>query len=80
MLFTCKLYNILYQPCAGLCFITQSCLTLCDPMDCRPPGSSVRGDSPGQNTGVGYHALLQGIFPTQGLNMVSHIAGGFFTL
>ena len=28
----------------------------------------------GKNTGVGCHALLQGIFPTQ----VSHIAGGFF--
>ena len=25
-------------------------------------------DSPGKNTGVGYHALLQGIFPTQGLS------------
>ena len=25
-------------------------------------------DSPGKNAGVGYHALLQGIFPTQGLN------------
>ena len=25
-------------------------------------------DSPGKNTGVGSHALLQGIFPTQGLN------------
>ena len=24
-------------------------------------------DSPGKNTGVGCHALLQGIFPTQGL-------------
>ena len=23
--------------------VTQSCLTLCDPMDCSPPGSSVRG-------------------------------------
>ena len=31
-------------------------------------GSSVHGDSPGKNTGVGCHALLQGIFPTQGLN------------
>ena len=47
--------------------ITQSCLSLCDPIDCSPPGSSVRGDSPGKNTGVGCHALLQGIFPTQGL-------------
>ena len=25
-------------------------------------------DSPGKNTGVGCHALLQGTFPTQGLN------------
>ena len=33
------------------------------------PGSSVHGDSPGQNTGVGCHFLLQGIFPTQGLNL-----------
>ena len=38
------------------------------PMDCRPSGSSVRGDSPSKNTGVGCHALLQGIFPTQGSN------------
>ena len=46
----------------------QSCLTLCDPMNCCPPGSSVHEDSPGKNTGVGCHALLQGIFPTQGSN------------
>ena len=44
----------------------QLCLTFCDPMDCSPPGSSVNGDSPGKNTGVGCHSLLQGIFPTQG--------------
>ena len=25
------------------CFLLQSCLTLCDPMDCSPPGSSVHG-------------------------------------
>ena len=41
----------------------QLCLTLCDPMDCSPLGSSVHGDSPGKHTGV-----LQGIFLTQGLN------------
>ena len=35
-------------------------------MDCSPPGSSVHGDSPGKNTGVGCRDLLQGIFPTQG--------------
>ena len=44
------------------------CPTLCDPMDYGPPGSSVHADSPGKDTGVGCHALLQGIFPTQGLN------------
>ena len=31
-------------------------------------GSSVHGDSPGKNTGVGCHFLLQGIFPTQRSN------------
>ena len=36
-------------------------------MDCSLPGSSVYGDSPGKNTEMGCHALLQGIFPTQGL-------------
>ena len=52
-----------------LCLVTQSYLTLCDPMDCSLSGSSVHGDSPGKNTGVGFHALLQGIFPTQGSNL-----------
>ena len=33
------------------------------------PGSSAHGDSPGKNTGVGCHALLPRIFPTQGLNL-----------
>ena len=37
-------------------------------MDCSPPGSSVHGDSPGKNTGMGCHALLQGMFPTKGSN------------
>ena len=37
-------------------------------MNCSLPVSSVHGDSPGKNTGVGCHALLQRIFPTQGLN------------
>ena len=49
-----------------LCLVTQSCLTLCDSMDCSPPGAAIHGDSPGNNTGVSCHALLQGIFPTQG--------------
>ena len=41
----------------------QASPILCDPMDYSLPGSSVHGNSPGNNTGVGCHALLQGIFP-----------------
>ena len=51
-----------------LCFVTQSRPTLCGPMNYSPPGSSFHEDSPGQNTRMGFHALLQGIFPTQGSN------------
>ena len=56
-----------YIPC--LCFIAHLRLTPCNPMDCSLPGSSVHRDSPGKNTGVGCHALFQGIFPTQGSNL-----------
>ena len=45
----------------------QSCSILYDPMDCSPP-ISAHGNSPGKNIGVGWHALLQGIFPTQESN------------
>ena len=51
-----------------VCLVAQLCPTPCNPMDYSLPDSSVRGDSPGKNTGVGSPALLQGIFPTQGLN------------
>ena len=49
------------------CLVPQSCPTLCDLMDYCPPESSVNGNFPGKNT-YGCHALLQRIFPTQGLN------------
>ena len=52
----------------SLCLVTQSCPTLCNPMGCSPPGSSVHEDSAGKNIGVSCHALLQGILPTQELN------------
>ena len=39
-----------------------------DPMDCSPTGLLCPLDFPGKNSGVGSHSLLQGIFPTQGLN------------
>ena len=46
----------------------QLCPSLCNPMDHSLPGSPVHGYSPSKNTGVGCYFLLQGIFPTQGLN------------
>ena len=60
--------NPLFQTLESFAQSLQSCPILCDPMDCSPPGSSVHGDSPGKNTGVGCHALLQGIVPIQGSN------------
>ena len=38
-------------------------------MDYSLPDSSVHGDSPGKNTRLGSHSLLQGIFLMQGLNL-----------
>ena len=49
--------------------VAQSCQTLCGPMDCSPPGSSVHEIFPGKNTGVVCHFLLQEIFLTQGSNL-----------
>ena len=53
------------------CMLSRfSCVPLCDPMGRSLPGSSVCGiDSPNKNTGVGWHALLQGIFPTPASNL-----------
>ena len=49
-------------------------LQLCEPMDCSPPGSSVHGDSSGNNTGVDRHALLQWIFPPREQTCVSYVS------
>ena len=46
-------------PAAATAKLRQSFPTLCDPIDGSPPGSPVAGDSPGNNTGVGCHFLLQ---------------------
>ena len=59
-----------------LCLVAQWYLTLCDPMECSPPGSSVHGDSSGKNIGVSCHALN---LPNPGIKQVSCIAGGFYT-
>ena len=36
--------------CVSVCLVSQLGLTLCDPVDCSPPASSVHGDSPGKST------------------------------
>ena len=55
----------------GLCTCaqTQLCPTLCDPMDCNPPVSSIHGISPVKNTVVSCCFLLQLIFLTQESNL-----------
>ena len=48
----------IHMCCAGLCLVAQLCLSLCDPIDGSSPGSSFQ-NSPGNNTRVDYHTLLQ---------------------
>ena len=60
--------SMLITPVLGACLVTQSCLTLCDPMDyiaCQAPLSMALSR---QENGVVCHALLQRIFPAQGSN------------
>ena len=52
------IYMWVYKIHAVLCLVAQSSLTLYNLMDCSLPGSSVHGDSPGKNIGVGCHALM----------------------
>ena len=65
-----------------LCVYAQSCPTLCSPMDCSPPGSSVHGVFLARKR-VGCHVLFQGIFPTLGMEPASPaspaLTGRFFT-
>ena len=59
------------SPLYALCCAVLSRSFMSDslqPNGLQPPGSFVHGDSPGKNSGVGCHFLLQGIFPTQGSN------------
>ena len=66
--------------CAVLCLVTQSYLTLCDPVDCSPPGSSVHGDSPGKKTREGSRLSSRLSSQPGNRTQVSHIAGIFFTI
>ena len=73
-------HTYIYEYTMEYCPQSLSHVWLCYAMDYSLPGSYVHEDSPGKNAGVGCHALLQGIFPTQGSNPVSCIAWGFFTV
>ena len=53
-----------------LCLVTQSRPTLCNLMDCSPPGSSVHRSSPGKNTGVGCHVMAQALPSLQSFNFI----------
>ena len=71
--------GIMSPPIKVKVLLAQSCLKICDPMDCSPPGSSV-------------HGFLQArilewvpfpsprIFPAQGLNLVSFTVSGLLTI
>ena len=65
--------------CLNVCvLVSQSCLTLCDPMEWARLLCS--WNSLGKSTGVGSHSLLQGIFPTQGSNLGLPHCRRFFSI
>ena len=63
-----------------LCLVAQSCPTLCNPIDCSPPGSSVHGDSPGKILEWVKMPVSRGSSQSRDQTQISHIAGGFFTI
>ena len=71
-------FVLVFQPllryCAVLCLVAQPCPTLCDPMDCCPPGFSVHGGSPGKNTRVGSLSFSRGSSQPMSRTGVSRIA------
>ena len=54
--------------CMYMCSVAQWCPTLCDPMDCSPPGSSVHGILQARILEWIAIPFSRGIFPTLGLN------------
>ena len=61
-------HNMTWMCCVSVCPVTQSCLTLCGPMDCRLPDSSVLVISQARLLEWICHFLLQWIFQIQGFN------------
>ena len=73
-----KILDRLYPPC-GVCLVAQLCPTLCDPMDCSPPGSSVHGISQARILEWVAISFSRGSSQPRDRTSVSCIAGGFFT-
>ena len=53
--------------CAVLCLAARSCLTLCNPMHCSPPGSSVLGGFSRQEHWCGLPCPPSGDLPNPGI-------------
>ena len=78
--FKSKMWKILSPVTTCCAEVSQSCLTLHDPMDRSPPGSSVHGILQARMLEWGCHALLQGILPVQGSNPGLCTAGRVCTI
>ena len=67
--------------CAAVrCLVAQSCLTLCDPMDCSPPGSSVHGILQARILEWVAFPFSRASSQLRNQTQVSRIAGGFFAI
>ena len=64
----------------SVCLVTQSCLTVCDPMDCSPPGSSVQGVLQARILEWVVMPSSKGSSQPGNQTQIFHIAGGFFTV
>ena len=64
--------------CAMLCLVAQLCPTLCDPMDYRPPGSSVHAIVQARILECVAMPTSRGSLQPRDQTQVSRIVGGFF--
>ena len=81
MLFCISINHLFYQyllhSCCGL--VAQSCVTLCDPTDCSPPGSSVHGISQARILEWVAISSSRGSSQPRDWTHLSSLAGRFFT-
>ena len=75
-----KLCSVLGEPLYLGCFVTQSCLTRSDPMDCSPPSSSVHGILQARTLEWVVMSSSRGSSQPREQTQVSGIAGRFFTV